>query len=312
MKTVFMFPGQGVQYFQMGRQLFDAHPVFRDWMLRLDHTAQAVLGRSIIGAIYAGGRSETFNGTLLTHPAIFMVEVAMAQCLISEGIEPDMTLGASLGTYPALVTAGAIDVFDAMEAVAKQAQIFEKTCPKGIMLAVFASLAVATSAWLAARSELVASDLSTHFVIALPEYHLADVEAALGRRGILSQQLPVEFAYHSRWIDEARPSFDALTRRITRSELDLPLACSAHATVLSALPDDFHWRVVRQPIQLRRTLETVESQGPCRFIDVGPSGSLATLAKHVLPPTSASTVHAVLTPYGRDLSNLDALKGRRH
>src|SRR6266571_5342822 len=100
-RTVFMFSGQGSQYYQMGRQLFDENPVFREWMMRLDALAHAATGRRVVNAIYGSGKAEIFDQTSLTHPAIFMVEFALAQCLIAQGTRPDMTLGSSLGSFAA-------------------------------------------------------------------------------------------------------------------------------------------------------------------------------------------------------------------
>jgi hypothetical protein len=53
----------------------------------------------------------------------------------------------------------------------------------------------------------------------------------------------------------------------------------------------------------------LEEQGPRRYIDVGPAGTLATFLKYGLPATTESTVHAILTPYGFDEKNLAALVG---
>lgn len=84
--------------------------------------------------------------------------------------------------------------------------------------------------------------------------------------------------------------------------------CCEQAAVLTDLPDDFFWRAVRRPIRLRDTIAQLESQGPYRYIDVGPSGTMATFAKYALPAGTASTVHPALTPYGQDLKNMAALR----
>jgi acyl transferase domain-containing protein len=122
-----MFSGQGSQYFQMGKGLYDANTTFRGWMNRLDELARQCSGRSVVEALYAetNRKGDPFERTLLTHPAIFMVEVSLAQCLMDGGLEPDLVLGASLGSFAAAVIAGAMDVEDALRAVVRQAIVFE-------------------------------------------------------------------------------------------------------------------------------------------------------------------------------------------
>jgi hypothetical protein len=51
----------------------------------------------------------------------------------------------------------------------------------------------------------------------------------------------------------------------------------------------------------------LEQQGAHRYIDVGPAGTLATFLKYGLPPTTRSTVQAILTPFGGDQKNLTAV-----
>jgi acyl transferase domain-containing protein len=121
MSTVFMFPGQGSQFFRMGVPLFEGHRVFREWMTRLDDLAHALSGQRVVEAMHGSPMSAVFDRTLLTHPAIFMVEYSLAQCLRHEGVEPDATLGASLGSFAAAAVSGHLDVEDALAAVVEQA-----------------------------------------------------------------------------------------------------------------------------------------------------------------------------------------------
>ncbi|MFC0690908.1 acyltransferase domain-containing protein [Paraburkholderia humisilvae] len=303
-----MFSGQGSQYFQMGRQLHDAHPVFRHWMTRLDVLAQRLAGVSVVNAMFAGKPADPFDRTLHTHPAIFIVEYALAQCLISEGIEPDLTLGASLGSFAAAVCAGSLAVEDALAAVIEQARSFEASCERGGMIAVLEDRALHDDGPLTGLGELAADNFSGHFALAAPQARLPDIEAALRVREISYQRLAVSFAYHSRWIESAQPHFNAVMRSIPTRTPTLPVICCAQAKQLDVLPDGFFWQVVREPIRLRDTITGLERSGASRFIDVGPSGSMATFVKYALPASSASTFHAVLTPYRRDLDNLAALR----
>ena len=306
-RTVFMFSGQGSQYFQMGRSLFEANTVFREWMTRLDDVAHRRCGKRVIDAIYASPKSEVFARTLLTHPAIFMVEYSLAQCLMHENVRPDLTLGASLGSFAAAAVAGHLDVEDAMAAVVEQAIALEARCARGGMIGILADPSLYDDAFLNRRSEMAGINFKTHFAVSAAAAEVEAIEADLKQRHVAHQRLAVSFAFHSRWIDNAESRFAAFMRSIRRRRPLLPIACCAEGTTLSELPDDFYWQAVRQPMRFERTVAHLERQGAHRYIDVGPSGTLATFVKYGLPTASQSTAHAILTPFGRDEKNLAAL-----
>jgi bacillaene synthase trans-acting acyltransferase len=306
-KTIFMFSGQGSQHWGMGRELFETNDVFRESMLRLDALAQMLGGEPVIEVLYSGSNTDRFDRMLLTHPAIFMVEYSLAQCLISAGVEPNMTLGASLGSFAAATLGGYIDVEDAMRAVMQQAFTFEACCARGGMIAILADSSLFAEQFLSERCELAGVNFDSHFVVSARHADLGHIEAALRERGVTHQRLPVSFAFHSRWIDEARAPLEVFMRSIRRKGAQLPVVCCARAEPLADLSEDFFWRVVRQPIRFRDTIARLECSGACRYIDVGPGGTLATFVKYGLPAGSRSTTHPILTPFGQDQKNLAAL-----
>ena len=308
-ETVFMFSGQGSQYFQMGKELFEKNTTFRNWMLRLEDIARGGIGRSVVETLYSGelGKGDSFDQTVLTHPAIFMVEYSLAQTLIQAGLWPDMVLGVSLGSFAAATVAGCIDVEDALNAVVRQALALEECCERGGMTAVLADPALFDEDFLGSRSELAAVNFSSHFVVSARQAELAEIEDALKQRNIGYQRLPVSVPFHSQWIDKARAPFESFMRSIQRKRGRLPLVCCDQTTVLFDLSDDYFWNVVRHPIRFRETTKRLEQQNARRYIDVGPAGTLATFLKYSMPAITRSTVHAILTPYGFDEKNLAAL-----
>lgn len=307
--TVFMFSGQGSQYFHMGRALYDCDNTFRLWMTRLDGIAQEVSGKSVIETLYSGerGKSDPFDRTLLTHPAIFMVEYSLAQSLIHAGVCPDIVLGVSLGSFAAAAVAGFIGVEDALTAVIRQAIALEDRCEPGGMTAVLADPALFEEDFLSGRSELASVNFSSHFVVSARRTELEAIEAALRQRDINYQRLPVSAPFHSQWIDNAKAPFELFMRSIRLKQGRLPLACCDQEAVLSDLSDDYFWNVVRRPIRFRETIARLERQGARRYIDVGPAGTLATFLKYGLAARAMSTAHVILTPYGFDQKNLAAL-----
>jgi bacillaene synthase trans-acting acyltransferase len=303
-----MFSGQGSQYFQMGRGLFESNATFRDWMLRLDEVARPLTGRSITAEIYADERKkgDPFDQIVLTHPAIFMTEYALAQALIEAGVRPDMVLGASMGSFAAAAVAGHLDVEAALAAVIRQAEAVEKSSERGGMTAILGDPALYGEDFLHARSELAAVNFATHFVVSARRMDLDEIEEMLRRRGIGYQRLPVHYAFHSRWIDAARKPFTVFMQSVVGTSGALPLVCSDRGGVVRNVDGTYFWDIVRNPIRFRETAARLEEEGARRFIDVGPAGTLATFLRYGLPDTRAS-VHAILTPFGADRKNFDAV-----
>jgi acyl transferase domain-containing protein len=304
-----MFSGQGSQYFQMGKALYDGNDTFRKWMLRLDEVARPALGESVLAAVYsrARGKGEPFDRARLTHPAIFIIEYALAQALKGAGVLPDLVLSASMGSFAAAAVAGFLDVEDALQAVVRQAIALEEWGEPGGMTAVLGDPALFGEEFFVGCSELAGINFSTHFVIAAKKAELGEIEAALRKRSVGFQRLPVMFPFHSQWIDGAKMPFQSFMSTVTHRQGHVPMVCCDKTAILAELNDGYFWDVVRRPIRFRETTARLEHIGPRRYVDVGPGGTLATFLKYGLPAASRSTVHAILTPFGTDQKNFAAV-----
>ncbi len=206
---VFMYSGQGSQYYNMGRVLFEQEPVFRDWMLRLDQAASALIGESLLEKLYDGKRkiTEVFDRTLFTHPAIYMVEIAMTQLLLANDIHPDYVMGESLGEFAAATTAGITDWETGLEMVIQQARTIEACCVEGGMLAVLGDISLYTdSIYLRERCELASVLHNSHFVLTGGKDAIGEIAEWLSRKQIMKEPLPVSHAFHSTLLHAAEDS----------------------------------------------------------------------------------------------------------
>ena len=305
---VFMFAGQGSQYFHMGQGLYEAGGAFARWMRYLDKVVLEKCGWSVLTTLYGAKRkSDPFVDTLLSHPAIFMIEVALAQELIEQGIRPDLTLGVSMGSFAAAVVAGCIDVEDAAVLVVEQANAFIRSCTPGGMIAVLTDAAVRRNDLLQRCSVVASYNFDSHFVLSARAEHLPEIAEVLRACGATFQLLPVAFAYHSPWIAEARNDFEAAVRQVIIKPAKIPLVCCARADAITDVPSRLFWEAAREPIRFQDTITFLEAKGPHRYLDVGATGTLATFVKYLLPADTLSTVNSVLTPYGRDLDGLHSV-----
>lgn len=312
MRNVFMFSGQGSQYYQMGRALFDSHAVYRRVLHEQDEIVRGLGGMPVLRAIYdpQAPLSRPMENTALSHPAIVMVEYALARALMHEGVQPDLVLGASLGTFTAAVVAGALSIEDALRATLAHAAALEQQCLPGGMVAVLDRPALLAEPFLRDQCELAALNFDSHFVVSAPAAACTRIEAELARRDITHQRIVVSYAFHSRWIDAARPAFEAAIGAMRSQGMRLPLWCCEAAAPLTRLQGEQFWRVTRMPIRFPAAIQALEREGPLRYLDLGPAGTLATFLKYLLPPASQSIAQPLLTPYGHDLRHWAQVVGR--
>jgi acyl transferase domain-containing protein len=311
--TVLMFSGLGSQSYQMGRSLFARHGPFRDWMLRLDRLARPLAGRSMVDRIYGLSHpaSEPFHGLLDSYLAIYMVEVAVTETLRTSGVTADCVLASSMGFFAAATVAGCLDPEEAMLALTAQARAIETHCAPGGMLAILGPVALYDDPAISSRCEIAGVSMPSHFVVAADLEGLSHVERHLRDRDVLYQRLAIDYAFHSRWIDAVREPLETLFAAVAGRPARIPIACCARASYVERLTADCIWTIARQPIRLSQTIDAIEARGPHFYVDAGPSGSLAGAVKSTLPRHSRSCVAPTLTPFNRDVENLEKIVGAR-
>jgi [acyl-carrier-protein] S-malonyltransferase len=120
MKTAFLFPGQGAQTVEMGKEIarkFDA-------AAKIFEKADAVVGFDL-SRICFDGPAEKLNTTTISQPAIFVTSAAILEVVKTSIPPPDVTAGLSLGEYTALYAAGVVSFEDALSLVQKRGQAMQ-------------------------------------------------------------------------------------------------------------------------------------------------------------------------------------------
>lgn len=303
-----MFSGQGSQYYQMGRGLYDRDDVFRSTLDDLDLIVRAEMGESVLDRVYGKAHrpEEVFDEFSFTHPAIFMLEYALARMLMARGIEPDMVLGVSLGEVAAAAVAGAVEPKDCLSMLIRQAEIFEARCPRGGMLAVLAppELFHRTELFFQ-HSSLAAINSASNFVVAGEEQSLLRIEEYLSGKRILFQRLPVAFGFHSPQIEPVRDEFKAVLEHFPFGRPKIPfISCTAGGEV-TRFDTDYFWKVLRNPFDFESVIEDLEKQWQAVYLDLGPSGTLWNQVKSQLKEGSPSQTFPLLSPYAKDTALLE-------
>lgn len=319
-QVVWMFSGQGSQYFNMGRDLYDADAEFRAQMRRCDEAYRTIAGGSLLEVIYPADprmAKGEFAELRLTHPALFCIQYSLAQTLLKRGWQPDLLLGYSLGEIVAAAVAGAASFEELLGAVVQQAEVLAREAQGGAMLAVLTVPSVVETGnpsfagtWVAARN------FASHFVLSGPVGAIERAERELRAREISVQRLPVPVAFHCPAMDVVETRIREIVGRVALREPRWPLVSVSRMEVLARISPEFFWQVVRQPVRFDETVSWLEARGPHAYVDLGPSGTLATFLKYALPrgAASASAVYPIMTYYNRAGENLrrleDAMAGR--
>ncbi|WPS89815.1 ACP S-malonyltransferase [Brevibacillus halotolerans] len=306
---VFMYSGQGSQYYQMGKALFEHNRIFRSYMNELDAKAPELIGISVQSELYGTNRNmtEPFTRTLHTHVCIFMVEYATTMVLLENGIVPDAVIGVSMGEFAASVAAGVCSVDTALKSVVKQAQLLEKHCDEGAMLAILDRPSLFLSdPVLYENSELVSIHNENHFIVSGRKEHMAMIEQHAKKNGIMCSKLPVTHGFHSSSIDPASDEYVAFLQKQLFLDPKIPYISSVSGSLLSEWNTDYFWQVIRKPIQFTEGITFLQKDDDDRiYIDVGPSGTLSTLCKSKSSIKKNQMMLPIITPYKTELQNLD-------
>ena len=312
-KNVFMFSGQGSQYYQMGLGLYQNDPQFRKWMNAFDHIANSLLGLSLVDMIYQADKKvyELFSRTLYTHPAIFMVESALALSLIEKAIKPDYVIGSSLGEFAAAATAGMISYEKALALVIKQADCIERSCEPGGVIAVFEKPELYDkTSLIKTKSELAAISSDTHFVISGSDRDLAAIRRYFKENDILYQTLPVSHGFHSTNIEPALASFYNIMTSESVGTPQIPFISSLYGNEVPHVDHDHFWQIIRRPILFREALTSLNvGANVYNYVDLGPTGTLVNVAKHYhRRQLERSQLFPIMTQYLNEVDNMKKVR----
>lgn len=132
-KIAFLFPGQGAQYINMGKDLYENIVSCKE----IFDKGEEILNMPIKNLIF-NGSIEELTRTKNSQPAIMLTSLACVKSLEEEGIEADYALGLSLGEYGALVYSNMLSFEDGMKLIKKRAEIMdsEVSSEEGTMAAV--------------------------------------------------------------------------------------------------------------------------------------------------------------------------------
>jgi len=269
---VFVFPGQGSQYPGMGKALYRSNDIFAEEFDTVVSHLSRRLERDLKKIIWDGDESHLNESTLLTQCSLFAVGYALGKMLIRLGVTPDYALGHSVGEVTACALAGMWEIDDACDIVVERGKLMERS-PAGRMLSIRTS-ADEVASYIEASGlpvEIAAINDPKQTVISGTQQDVERFHDYISQQGLLSIELPVRFAFHSRFMTEAARDFGAYVA----SKPSAPSAIEIVSTLTgkterSALSDPDYWiRQMLNPVDFVSAVLHLEQTGDRVFVEIG-------------------------------------------
>lgn len=306
--VVFLFSGQGAQYVNMGKGLYQTEPVFKENIDRCAEYLVPLLGIDLREIIYpadekdAIDNTEKLKETWLTQPALFIIEYSLAQLWMAWGIEPLGMIGHSIGEFAAACISGCMSLEDALKLVAVRGRLMQGT-EKGAMLSVGMKESDITAV-LNGNPEFEALSLAAvnspeNCVVSGETAAIEKLEAFFAGGNVFHRRLWTSHAFHSRMMEPILNEFGETVSRIKLSSPKIPFISGVTGTWIrdEEARDLRYWQEqLRKPVRFSDGIAELLKDPNRILLEVGPGNSLCLLAqKHAKDGIFATLRHVKQT-----------------
>ncbi|MBT3601686.1 MAG: acyltransferase domain-containing protein, partial [Candidatus Latescibacteria bacterium] len=294
-KIVALFPGQGSQYVNMGRELAISSPLVRETWEVMDSQYEKPLTDIIFPSpVFTDDaqkiQTQNLQKTENAQPSIGAFSAALYKLLQSAGFQPNFVAGHSFGELTALWAAGVFSDTDFFALAKKRGQamapIDTPDFDPGTMLAVKASADdVRTLIDKIPELTLANDNANKQVVLAGPLDSIQKAQKALDAQKVSSVLLPVSGAFHTPLVAHAQHPFSEALKKITFHKPQLPVYSNTTAKPFSTHPQSIRKTTnehLLNPVRFREEIEKIYADGGFVFVEVGPRNILTKLVKQIL------------------------------
>jgi acyl transferase domain-containing protein len=276
-KIAFIFTGQGAQYADMGRELYESEPRFAETINRIASIMNPELGAPLLEVLFGEKSDEYLETTRYVQPALFAIEYALADLVRHWGVEPSYVIGHSIGEIVAACIAGMLDLEDAARFVVARGRLMGSLPEGGAMLAI-AAAPEQVQRWVQGKEAdvAIATVNGPHAVVISGRAEaVAEVGAMAQTAGRQIKALEVSHAFHSPLMD---PILDELTQAASAMRITPP-----RIPILSNTSGDFfddavkpeYWSSqVRNAVLFHQGMQKIIDAGCSLVVEIGPHPAL--------------------------------------
>ncbi|MFN8060156.1 MAG: SDR family NAD(P)-dependent oxidoreductase [Vicinamibacterales bacterium] len=301
--VVFLFPGGGAQYPNMGLGLYQAFEPYRQAVDECLALMRRHLDADLRALMFPAPGAEADAQREIERPSralptLFTTSYALARLWMSWGVTPSAMSGHSMGEYVAACLAGVMTLDDALMLVTTRGRLFERL-PLGGMLSVpLPPDELAAS--LTPDLSIAAVNGPALCVASGPDASLADLAKRLAARDVESQRLRISVAAHSSMLDGILDEFGRTVAKLRLNAPTLPFVSNVTGTWASAgdVATPGYWVThLRQTVRFGDGLQEILKDPHRVLIEVGPGTTLTSLAKvHPAKTASHTTVSSLRHP----------------
>jgi amino acid adenylation domain-containing protein len=281
-RVAMMFSGQGSQFVNMGKALYESEAVYRQTVDECAELAKATLGLDLRELIFADANEESaarLQETRYAQPALFVTELALARLWESWGVHAEAAVGHSLGEFVAATLAGVFSVTDALRLVCVRGKLMQQMEP-GAMISVPLGEQALTP-YLSGEVSIAGLNSPRASVLSGPMEAITALEARFESEGVAARRLKTSHAFHSAMMEPMLAEFEAEVARVERNAPLKAFVSSVTGTWITAeqaTSPRFWAEQCRKPVRFSDAVATLRAHGIDVFVEAGPGEALTSLA----------------------------------